>query len=117
MIKILLNIDIIIRKIDLLAFKKHVISKQIKLYYIIPSSAKLKYPWFGVRIKWSRSLISNNSDACLILEVNLLSASLGFKFPEGWLWAKIIAVESDFKTTANMILISTNVPVTVAFSM
>ena len=48
--------------------------------------------------------------AFLILFVNLISALLGSSLPLGWLCAKINPTESDFKTVAKRIRISTKVP-------
>ncbi len=60
---------------------------------------------------WSSTLISWYLPASFILADSSSSALLGFKFPLGWLWAKMMETDSDFIAAARINLGSATVPV------
>ena len=48
-------------------------------------------------MRWSKNTISRKLALFFIFLVKLKSVELGFKAPEGWLWATMIPVAHAFK--------------------
>ena len=74
--------------------------------FIKPASSKEKCLLL-VSIIWSIRFISNIEREFLIFAVKSRSQSLGFRFPEGWLWEKIMFLALPIKAICAIIRIST----------